>query len=249
MLNAQDGATEDTVEGKISACRLDPQIPLQVPTTNLGIITTSREIDGVGGNVPTIYRIEEIHLANNDTLTVDTTNGPVYINLIPSVTMPGEGLPTITLRDTAKILNIRKDGKPPRVGDLRIMSESNTSASNTRVTLYDQTCIQDAFLWIYIDELRLFTSGPGCPSGKNTNFEGVAWVEAILSSKNAASNRDINYLNGHSGNEYDTAMTPNATSGIAVPDDLTSLVDLLEYVDWPVRYKMGEIKSWQRLKL
>jgi hypothetical protein len=44
--------------------------------------------------------------------------------------------------------------------------------------LYDQTCIQNAFLRFQFDELRFFTSGAGCPGGQNTNVEGVVWMEA-----------------------------------------------------------------------
>jgi hypothetical protein len=242
--NTQDGAIGDSVEGKLVACRLTPSIPPGIQGTNLGSITTSQTLNGVGGKIPTLYRIEQIDLANNETLTVNTTNGPVYIDIVPSVSPPGTGLPTITLRNTAKILNVRTDGQPPRVGDLRIRSEENTI-----IELYDQTCIQNAFLWFEQDELRLFTSGAGCPGGKNTNFEGVAWMEAILSAKNSANNRNVNYLNGGTGTDYDTTITPGANSGIAVPDDVTSLLDLLPYLDWPVRYKMGSIKNWQRLRL
>jgi hypothetical protein len=234
--DTQDGASEDTVDGKIFACQLTPSIPQGIQGTNLGVITTSQTVKGVGGNVPTLYRIEEVDLDNNEILTIDTTGGPVYFDVINNGS--GRG---ITLRDTAQILNIRTDGKTPRVGDLRFMARQDSV-----VTLYNKTCIQNAFLWFYLDELRLLTSGPGCPGGQNTNFEGVAWMEAILSSKNASGNRNVNYR-GVTGRNYDTLVTPGATSGLAVPDDLTSLIDLLEYVDWPVKYQYGAIKNWQRV--
>ncbi len=234
--DTQDGASEDTVDGKIFACQLNPSIPQGIQGTNLGVITNSQTLKGVGGKVPTFYRIEEIDLNNNEILTVDTTGGPVYFDVINNGS--GRG---ITLRDTARILNIRTDGQSPRVGDLRFMAREDSL-----VTLYDKTCIQNAFLWFYLDELRLLTSGPGCPGGQNTNFEGVAWMEAILSSKNASGNRNVNYR-GVPGANYDTQVTPGVTSGISVPDDITSLIDLLEYVDWPVKYQYGAIKNWQQV--
>jgi hypothetical protein len=233
---AQDGASGDTVGGKLFACKLSPQMPASLKGINLGVITTSQKLMGLGGSVPTIYQIAAINLNNTEVLTVDTTGGPVYINMYSLGSLRG-----ITLRDNAQILNIRTDGTPPRVGDLRIMSRQNSL-----VTLSEQTCIQNAFLWFYIDELRLLTSGPGCPSGKNTNVEGVVWMEAILSAKQVKSNRSVNYL-GFTKQSYDTTAQAGVTSGIAVPDDVSSLVDLLDSVDWPVRYKYGVIKNWQRV--
>jgi hypothetical protein len=235
--DAQDGAKGDTVSGKLFACRLHPQIPSGVTGTNLGVITKSKTLTGAGGEKPTLYQAQKIDLSGSDVLTVDTTDGPVHIDLLAHAS--GEG---ILLKDKAKILNVRTDGEAPQVGDLRIMSRVDS-----RVRLQDKTCIQDAFLWFFLDEMRLLTSGPGCPSGRNTNIEGVVWMEAIFSAKNASSNRTVGYL-GNSGltQDYNTPPIPGTTSGIAVPDDVTSLVDLLEYVDWPVKYKYGEIKDWKR---
>lgn len=236
-----DGASGDTVAGKIFACKLLPNIPTGVTGTNLGIINASQTIQGVGGTAPTLYQVDKIDLTDSHTLTVDTTGGPVQID-ITNKSNPGSHPDlAITLRHSARIINIRTDGQPPRVGDLRIMIRGNSQTN-----LYNQTCIQNAFLYAPTDELRLLTTGPGCPGGQNTNFEGVIWAEAILSSQNAASNRPVNYPGG--GNtEYDSTVTPGATSGIAVPDDVSSLSDLLEYVDWPIRYKYGAIKNWQRV--
>jgi hypothetical protein len=239
--NGSDGASGDTVEGKIFACKLLPTIPIAAVGTNLGTIATSQTIYGSGGKVPTSYKVDKINLANNDTLTVDTTGGPVEI-IISDKGNPGSSADlAITLRNTAKILNIRTDGQPPKVGDFRIMVPGNSQTN-----LYDKTCIQDAFLYSIQDELRILTSGAGCPSGGNTNFEGVVWAEAILSSKNAVGNRAVNYP--WSGNsEYDSTVTPAVTSGIDVPDDLSSLSDLLKDVDWPVRYRYEIIQNWQRV--
>jgi hypothetical protein len=101
---------------------------------------------------------------------------------------------------------------------------------------------------LWLDDFRLLTSGPGCPGGQNTNFEGVLWAETILSSKNAASNRNTNYL-GSTGEPNDVTITPGATSGFAVPDDVSSLSDLFRYINWPVRYKFGGVTQWQRVRL
>ena len=108
--------------------------------------------------------------------------------------------------------------------------------------------MQQVFLYSHSDELLLLTNGPGCPGGQNTNFEGVVWVEAILSSKNNVSNRNVQYA--HDGSKvYDTLVTPGATSGITVPDDVSSLVDLLQYTNVPVYYRFGEFKTWQRVNI
>jgi hypothetical protein len=239
--DTSDGASGDTIEGKIFACKLLPTVPIATTGTNLGTITADQTIYGSGGKVPTYYKVDKINLVNDNTLTVDTTGGPVEI-IITDKGNPGSSADLgITLRNTAKIINIRTDGQTPKVGDLRIMVPGNSQTN-----LYDKTCIQDAFLYAIQDELRILTSGAGCPSGSNTNFEGVVWAEAILSSKNAVGNRSVNYA--WSGNsEYDSTVTSGVTSGIEVPDDLSSLSDLLKYVDWPVRYRYEIIQNWQRV--
>ncbi|MGB7414429.1 MAG: hypothetical protein WA902_09500 [Thermosynechococcaceae cyanobacterium] len=242
--NTSDGALGDTISGKLSSCYLVPWVPANtaISENNEGAITISRTLAGTGGIVPTLYRVERINLVNNDVLTVDTTGGPVHIEFVD---IPDASLDptTVTLRNNAKILNVRTDGIPPRVGDLRILIRENQ-----RVNLYDRSCIQNAFLWSWSDEMRLLTSGPGCPGGKNTNFEGVAWVEAILSTKNAATNRNVNYLN-LPDRDYDTTVYPGVTSGIYVPDDISSLSDLLPNINWPRRYQFGAIQDWKRVKL
>jgi hypothetical protein len=221
-----DGVSSDNVSGKIFACELTPTVPSSPQGTAKGIINTSQTLSGLAG-VTTYYQISGIDLANADTLTVDTTAGPVHLYLSGQV----------RLRDTAKILNARTDGQPPSTGDFRLMT-----VGDTRVLLYGKTCIQNAFLYSRIDQLELYTTGPGCPSGKNTNFEGVAWVEDILTAKNTPANRNVaTYLN-----EHNTTVIPGITSGIAVPDDLSGLDDLLPYIDWPAQYRYGTIKNWRR---
>ena len=210
--NAQDGASSDTVVGKIFACRLQTNIPVGITGTNLGVINTSQTLRGVGGTVTTLYQVDKINLASSDTLTVDTTGGPVRIDVTDKGNVGWAPEQAITLHNTAKILNIRTDGQPPKVGDLRIMMRGNS-----QVNLYDTSCIQNAFLYIPGDELRLLTSGPGCPGGQNTNVEGVVWAEEIVSSKNAVSNRPITTYMGTGGGtpEFESLVTPGATSGIA----------------------------------
>ncbi len=226
-----DGASGDSVEGKLFACRLTPNVPVTPQGTNLGVITTSLTLSGSSSGI-THYQIQSINLTNNQTLTVDTTAGPVYIYLSGHTN-------SLILRNTAKILNTRTDGQPPRVGDLRIMSLGDDG-----IHLFEQSCIQSAFVYLPMDQLELYTTGSGCPGGQNTNFEGVAWVEEVLFSKNAVSNRDV-VLSWQ--NVQNTTVIPNATSGIAVPDDVSSLSDLLEYVDWPTRYRYKTIQNWQRV--
>lgn len=237
-----DGVSTDTVQGEIFACALWAELPGGPTGTNVGTINTSTTLTGNGGNSPTLYEVNQIDLSNNDTLTVDTTNGPVQID-IPFTSYSAPADQAITLRNNAKILNVRTDGKPPRVGDLRILARGNS-----RIQLYDQTCIQNAFLWFRLDELRFLTTGPGCPGGQNTNIEGVLWMEAILSSKNEATHRDVEYF-GYAGGNYDTTTKSGVTSGIAVPEDVSSLVDLLKYINLPTRYRFGGVQQWQRVRL
>jgi hypothetical protein len=225
-----DGATSDSVEGKLFACKLTPTVPVTPQGTTL-TITTSQTLSGSSSGI-THYQIQSINLATNQTLTIDTTAGPVYLYL-------KGGSNSLVLRDTAKILNTRTDGQSPQVGDLRIMS-----LGDDRAHLYGQSCIQDAFIYLPQDQLELYTTGAGCPGGQNTNFEGVAWVEELLSSKNAASNRDVP-LSWQ--NVQNTTVIPNTTSGIEVSDDVSSLSDLLQYVNWPARYRYKIIHSWQRV--
>lgn len=238
--SASDSSTGDTVSGTLFACLLTPALPDGLKGTNFGTITTSQTLSGEGGITPTLYQIEQIDLAGSDVLTIDTTNGPVVLDFVKD-SAPGE---SIRLKDSAKILNIRTDGQPPRVGDLRI----HLRGGDDSVLLYDQTCIQNAFIWSAWDEVQLLTSGPGCPGGQNTNIEGVVWAEAILSAKNAPSNRDVNFI-GEVGAPYDAVIIPNVTSGIAVPEDVSSLIDMLKYIDWPVRYRFGGVQQWQRVRL
>jgi hypothetical protein len=234
----QDGGSGQPtqVSGNIFACRLTvlPYNTLPPSTPSIGQITNNRTLMGTAGT-RTVYWIDGINLDENETLTVDTTAGPVSLYM--------NNNNPITLEDNAQIRNIRTDGRPARVGDLRMVL-----LADNMVRLMGNSCISQAFLWIPIDELRLETTGPGCSSGRNTNFEGVVWAEAVLSSKRAASHRNIEYL-GYQGMTYDTTVTGNNNSGIYVPDDLSSLDDMLAYVDLPVRYWIMGVARWQQVRL
>ena len=225
-------ASGDPVEGKIFACKLNPTLSTVPQGIDLKEIKDDKEnlLNGVAGGIR-YYQADSIKLKDGkNSLTVDTTNGPVYLYVKGPVNLSGD----------AQILNYRSDGKPPRVGDLRIVV-----VGDNPVQLRDTSCIQGAFLYNPIDDLDLFTSGKGCPGGRNTNFEGVVWMEGIYSSKNSSTNRDIpNYTLIHN-----QTIVPNANSGIAVPSDLSSLIDLIPSIDWPVRYRVEKIDAWQRVRL
>jgi hypothetical protein len=242
-----DGVTNDPIAGKIFACNIDfsdfpyhygPD-PLTLPS--LGNITTSTTITGTAGTI-TNYRVDSINLANNDTLIVDTTAGPVHL-YFPLI--PGSRPNRINLNNNAKIRNIRTDNQPPRVGDLRIYSTGFDPAEGDRIVLREQSCIENAFLFAPYGELVLLTTGGGCPTNPQANIVGVAWQEAILSSKNNGANRNQPYL----GNtEHDTVITPNATAGIQVAEDVSSLFDTLKYVRAPIRYQIGAVQNWQQVR-
>jgi hypothetical protein len=238
-----DGATSDTVEGNIVACELVETVPVVPQGTNLGVITSSQSLAGVPGGI-TYFRASTIKLSGTDILAVDTTDGPV--SLFVEGLMPGGA--AIELTGQAKIVNSRRDGNSPRVGDLRIY----TTNWDGGAILKGQSCIQSAFLYLFGDNLELYTDGPGCTNSRNTNFEGVVWAELIASAKQDASNRDLGDLGNPSslyGNHHNGTIVLGASSGIYVPDDVTSLIDLLPYINWPIRYQFGEIKSWQRQRL
>ena len=239
--SVNDGSVVNSVQGKLIACDLQINIPPGIRGTLLPKITTNDTLLGNPGST-TYYQLDGIDLDGNEVLEIDTTAGPVQIEFTnPAI----DNEEVIVLRDNAKILNVRRDGQPPRVGDARLIIRESPHP----VTLYDQSCMQNVFLYSFIDELRLLTSAPGCPGGLNTNFEGVVWAEAILSSKNNPTNRNVNYYGGVNNPNYDTEVTAGATSGIAVPDDVSSLLDVLQYTQMPQVYRYGQILNWQQVKL
>lgn len=238
--STNDGNTVNSVQGKLTACNLNINIPQGTRGTNFGVIDSPRTFAGQGAGSTTLYQLDRIDLDGNEELIIDTTAGPVQLEFTDPA---ADFQDIITLRDNAKILNIRTDGQPPQVGDARLIVRHSPHP----VTLYNQSCIQNVFLYSFADDLRLFTTGPGCPGGLNTNFEGVVWAEAILSSKNDGTNRDVVYYGENPS--YDTTVTPGATSGIAVPDDVSSLTDLLQYTQFPLSYRYGQILNWQQVRL
>jgi hypothetical protein len=230
-----DGASSNNVEGKIFACKLNPTLSTAPQGDNLGAIGGTPTGTTVTFSTPEnhYYQADSINLTSlQQSLKFDTTKGPVYLYVKGPINLSGN----------AQILNYRTDGKPPQVGDLRIVV-----VGDYQVQLRDTACIQGAFLYNPIDDLDLYTSGKGCPGGRNTNFEGVAWMEGVFSSKNAATNRDI--PNWPAKLDHNTTIVPNATSGIAVPSDVSSLSDVISSIDWPVRYRVEKIDSWQRVRL
>jgi hypothetical protein len=245
-----DGAGTDNISGQIIACNPDFRDyvyedefgPDPSFLSNSGVIDTSRTITAIAGN-PNAYLYNRIELDTNETLTVDTTNGPVFLYF----TNPnGSRSDAIILRDNAKIINMRTDGKPPRVGDLRLLATGDNSGGGVRFKLYGQSCIENAHAFIPYGDLMVMTTGGGCPTSPNANAVGVFWVESILSSKNAAGNRNQPY---QGTSEHDSLVTAGAISGIRVPEDVSSLYDVLRFVRIPWRYRFGEVRSWQQVRI
>ena len=120
-----DGAPTDTISGSIIACDLNINIPHDATLTGtyLGVIDTTTTLYGTNGAAPTLYKLAGITLSGSEVLTIDTTGGPVIIEMINTNT-PGQ---RFELYDEAKIVNVRTDGQPPQVGDARIMIRDDLS--------------------------------------------------------------------------------------------------------------------------
>ncbi len=123
------------------------------------------------------------------------------------------------MADTSKIRNIRTDGKSPRVGDLRIIG-----SAGKHFFIKDNACIEAAFVYNPNAHLDLNSSGDGCQSSGETNIDGVVWVQ---------------YVHNDS----------DSTAGIAIPDDVSSLSDILTTVKLPIKNKLNGVLNWQRVKL
>jgi hypothetical protein len=229
---AKDGLGSDPVSGNLVACPvtfssvIDDQ-PAGTKFKNLKDIDDIVAAPGING-----YVINKGEMKGNDILTVDTTKGKVYLYI------QGQ----IVLKNNAKIINIRTDGKPPRVGDLRIISFKDSKDKADRIALFDNACIQNAFIFNSTSDLQIQTTGNGCPGGRGS-VEGVAWVEDLLSSRNSSGSRKDPDKDG------DLQTKAGTTSGFVIPSDITGLEDMLEELRWPIQYKFGEIKSWQRVRL
>jgi hypothetical protein len=245
-----DGATTDNISGQLIACNPDFRDyvyedefgPDPDTLNNLGTLDTTTILTGVAGTI-TAYQYDRINLTGDETLTVDTTAGPVFIYLTHP---PAARSNAISLYDNAKIVNIRSDGKPPRVGDLRLLATGNNSGGGVRVRLYGKSCIENAHAFMPYGDLILMTTAGGCPTSPNMNAVGVFWMESLLSAKNNPSNRSQAYQ-GHT--QHDTLVIPGNTSGIRVPEDISSLHDVLRFVRIPWRYRFGKIQTWQEVKL
>lgn len=228
---AMDGPGEDLITGNIVGCQIPQTLSVDLPTTvtNLGTVAGSIQLTAV--NSP--YHIETLALDGTDVVTVDTTDGPVYLYVTDS----------FELRGDSQLRNIRSDGQAPRVGDLRIIVH-NASAGTPAIELYDQSCIDTAFVYNKINDLHLQGTGDGCPSSGNTNFDGVAWVEDVVSSIN---------INPHTRmvpSEDDDIITTNgSTTGIRVPNDVSSLADVVSGIGITPKNRFGSVKSWQRVRL
>jgi hypothetical protein len=232
---AIDGYTGDPVSGKIVACQRSFTIPYTPQGTNLGALKGNGTVVAPGGGI-TSYQTSKVELQGTDTWTFDTTAGPIYLYVVGTFSMKG----------SAKILNIRSDGQPPRVGDLRIIG---SGGSGYEFGLFGNACIQTSFIYNRESDLQIQTIGDGCATPGNTNVEGVVWVEDLLSSRNNAATRldpDVD------GDITKTITVPPITSGIAVPDDVSSLSDILTTglnQPIPVKGKLNAVLSWRRVQL
>lgn len=202
-----DNDSVDNIEGKIVACKLKPTFAYTLQGTNLGVLNDNLKLSGASGGI-THYQVKKIELKDK-IVEVDTTNGQVYIYINGKVRIEKNSL----------IRNIRTDGIPPRVGDLRIIVSTNDPTE-----IKDTACIQNAFFYSPIGNLRLDGSSNGCPGNLNTNIDGVVWAKEIIN-------------------------TSNNDPGIAVPDDVSSLSDITNNIGLPATKKFGTVKSWQRQQL
>ncbi|ABW30763.1 DUF7305 domain-containing protein [Acaryochloris marina] len=228
---AQDGPGNDLIAGNIVGCQITQTLSVDLPATvtSLGEVKSSTTL--TAANSP--YHIEELELDGTDVVTVDTTDGPVYLYVTES----------FELRGNAQLRNIRTDGESPRVGDLRIIVH-NAGAGTPPIELYDQSCIDTAFVYNKINDLQLQGSGDGCPSSGNTNFDGVVWVEDVVSSINISPHTRI-----VPAEDDDIITTNGSTSGIRVPNDVSSLADVVSGIGITPTNKFGYVKSWQRVRL
>ncbi len=225
---AIDSYTSDRVSGKIVACQRSFNLPYAAQGTNLGVMNGNRTVIAPSGGIQ--YQTSRVELTSTDTWTFDTTAGPIYLYVTGR----------FSIRGSAKILNVRSDGQLPRVGDLRIIG---SAGDGYEFAIFDHACIQTAFLYNPESDLQIQTSGDGCASPGSTNIEGVVWVEDMLSSRNTTTTRlDPDY-------DGDIITTIGATSGVAVPEDISSLSDILPSINLPIKGKLSAVLSWQQVQL
>jgi hypothetical protein len=232
-----DGYSTNPVAGKIVTCNFTHTLPLPVTGSFVGSfdLNSSRTITAPNSGV-NHYRASKIDLSD-EVVDVDTTKGPVYIHV--------QG--TFYMRGTSKIINRRSDGKPPRVGDLRFLM---TAGSGNEIAMFDSACIQNAFIYNPESDLQIQTKGDATKvnaCGRQASVEGVVWVEDVLSSRNTTTTRRDPDQDGDIRPYSTVPGTTPDVHGVRVPDDLSSLKDILEKINWPIQHKFGEIKSWQKV--
>lgn len=226
-----DGPGDDLIAGSIVGCPITQTLPVDLPSGATALATVNSSITLTSANSP--YHIQHLNLDGTDIVNIDTTDGTVHIYVTD----------TFELRDNAQLRNVRSDGQIPQVGDLRIFVH-NPGGTTPAVSLFDHSCIDTAFIYNKINDLHLQGSGDGCSSSGNTNFDGVAWVEDVVSSIN------INPHTRSVPSEDDDIITTNgSTSGIRVPDDISSLTDVVSGIGLTPKNKFGYVKKWQRVRL
>ena len=199
-----DGDSVDNIEGKIVACKLNPTFAYASQGRNLGAIKTNFKLSGSSSGI-TYYQSNKIDL-DNRVVEVNTTDGVVYIYIKGPVLLKGNAI----------IRNIRTDGIPARVGDLRIIV-----STNDKTEIKDTACIQNAFFYAPQGKLQLDGFSNGCLSNSNTNIDGVVWAKEIINNS-------------------------DSDPGVAVPDDVSSLSDIANNTGLPGTKKFGTVISWQR---
>lgn len=234
-----EGFTKDSVEGQLVACDFSfyaidgvqeesPHIPYLPKGENLGEITASQTLNGDPDGLVKEYQTSKIELNSGMSLQIDTTDSPVHLYV------DGETI----LRGDARIVNYRRDGRPPQVGDLRLIQADAISAA---MQLEGTSCIENAFIYSPEVDFRLHTTGDGCPGPSNSNVLGVVWAEDVENSAYQSSDYDP-------GDGNDPPVVA-ATSGIEVPDDVSSLTDELEAIKFPVFYRISGVTAWNDVSL
>lgn len=151
------------VVGRTIDCSLNPTLsdafpPTQTAEPSPGSFNTT--IFGHPGRI-SYYKFHKLEL-DNETLTVDTKDGPVYIYVADG----------FKLDNAAKIVHINSNpiATLPKIGDLQIILQKKTSRINTN------SCVDGAF--IYAPDLEINFTGSGCGSFK---VRGVVWAKNVTS--------------------------------------------------------------------
>ncbi|NCJ05490.1 hypothetical protein GS597_02960 [Synechococcales cyanobacterium C] len=201
--------TVDNIAGNITACQLTPNMrsKSEAGDEQVAAIKGDKTLSAKAGQQITSYKTPVIDLENNQVLRVDTTLGRVDLYVDGGFDM----------EDNSRIQNIRTDGKPPRVGDLRIIV-----TNSNHIEMEDRTCIDTAFLYDPHSHVHMETDGDGCPSAGNSNIDGVVWADTFHKS-------------------------PTTTqAGISVPEDLSSLEDVIKPLNLAPRNHIKAITNWNR---